>query len=124
MDMNTRHSYIITDTGKQEILFDCKFCNRKFVKTTINKHTVVCEKMSKQKRVPFNIKALRLREVNEKLKQDPKIFNSWGGGFKSTSSMSCTDIQQKVIVWIVFVCKLRLLRFLHLKFMFHTQCKI
>ncbi len=96
--MDLRHSFAVADSANKETLLECKFCNRKFIETSFEKHTIVCEKVSKNKRTPFNIKVLRLREVNEKLNQSAETFNNWGGGFKPKSSFSCADIKKKETV--------------------------
>ena len=95
--MDLRHSFTDTVTGNKEILLECKFCNRKFIEKSFEKHTIVCERASKSKRTPFNIRVLRLREVNEKLKQSAETFNNWGGGFKTKASFSCADIKKESV---------------------------
>ena len=94
--MDLRHSFIITDTGDKELLFDCKFCNRKFSEKSLEKHSIICEKMSKSKRTPFNLKALRCKELNEKLKQGSDSFHNWGGGIKIplNSSSSLDNVKK------------------------------
>ena len=108
--MDLRHSFAVADSANKETLLECKFCNRKFIETSFEKHTIVCEKVSKNKRTPFNIKVLRLREVNEKLNQSAETFNNWGGGFKPKSSFSCADIKKKeavscLVFFLIFISK-------------------
>jgi hypothetical protein len=125
MDFSVRHSLVGTENGKKIIftVFECKTCRRKFNEASIKKHEKNCAKISKLMHKPFNMKAIRCKENEEKLKNGDKNFNEWGGGFKPKSIFSAQEIQEKVNLInqysnpiLEYFTNFRLHRILHVNF--------